>query len=81
MRVRFLLGAHRARSSAVEQLPLKQLAEGSNPSALTISEIAKVEGAALAAPAIFNYRPRFALDKRYKSLYNGFRKVQICTLY
>lgn len=35
MRVRFLLGAHRARSSAVEQLPLKQLAEGSNPSALT----------------------------------------------
>ena len=34
----------------VEQQPFKLLVLGSSPSRLTISEIAKVEGAALAAP-------------------------------
>ena len=41
----------RARSSAVEQLPLKQLAEGSNPSGLTKKEIKSEVGTALAAHA------------------------------
>ena len=38
------------RSSAAEQLPLKQLAGGSNPPGVTILEMARELGATLAAP-------------------------------
>ncbi len=50
MRVQFLLGAPRARSSTVEHFPLKEVVGGSNPPALTKKEIESGVGAALAAP-------------------------------